>query len=119
MPRLRRDAEDCVVGDVIDGWRVEAYEADHLLRLSAGLKLPGRGWLEFRVDPLDDGVRSLIHQTAIFDPRGLAGRLYWYGVLPLHAIIFRGLLRRIADHARRDHARIAAPTCSSALPPSI
>jgi lipocalin/uncharacterized protein YbjT (DUF2867 family)/ligand-binding SRPBCC domain-containing protein len=100
MPRLRRNPDDCVVGDVIDGWRVEAYEPDRLLRLSAGLKLPGRGWLEFRVEPLDTGARSLIRQTAIFDPRGLAGRLYWYGVLPLHALIFRGLLRRIAEHAR-------------------
>jgi ligand-binding SRPBCC domain-containing protein len=100
MPRLRRHPDDCVVGDVIDGWRVEAYEPDRLLRLAAGLKLPGRGWLEFRVEPLDSGAGSLVRQTAIFDPRGVAGRLYWYGVLPLHAIIFRGLLRRIAEHAR-------------------
>ena len=55
--------------------------------------------LEFRVEPLDVGARSLIRQTAIFDPRGVAGRLYWYGVLPLHALVFRGLLRRIAEHA--------------------
>jgi lipocalin/uncharacterized protein YbjT (DUF2867 family)/ligand-binding SRPBCC domain-containing protein len=97
MPRLRRDPDDIVVGDVIDGWRVEAYEPDRLLRLSAGLKLPGRGWLEFHVDPLDAGARSLISQTATFDPRGVAGRLYWYGVLPLHSLMFRGLLRRIAE----------------------
>ena len=96
MPRSRRDPEGCIVGDVIDGWRVEAYEPDRLLRLAAGLKLPGRGWLEFRVTPLDNGARSLISQTATFDPKGVAGRLYWYAVLPLHAIIFRGLLRRIA-----------------------
>ena len=50
MPRHRRDPDACAVGDVIDGWRVEAYEPDRLLRLAAGLKLPGRGWLEFRVD---------------------------------------------------------------------
>jgi lipocalin/uncharacterized protein YbjT (DUF2867 family) len=104
MPRTRRDPNHCVVGDIIDGWRVEAYEPDRLLRLSAGLKLPGRGWLEFRVDPLDGGARSLIRQTATFDPRGVAGRLYWYGVLPLHALVFRGLLRRIAQRAVRDTA---------------
>jgi uncharacterized protein YbjT (DUF2867 family) len=99
MPRSRRDPEDCVVGDVIDGWRVEAHDPDRLLRLSAGLKLPGRGWLEFSVDPIGGGARSLIRQTATFDPRGVAGRLYWYGVLPLHALVFRGLLRRIAQGA--------------------
>jgi uncharacterized protein YbjT (DUF2867 family) len=103
VPRTRRDPEDCVVGDVIDGWRVEAYEPDRRLRLRAGLKLPGRGWLEFQVDPLDS-ARSLICQTATFDPRGVAGRLYWYGVLPLHALVFRGLLRHIAQHAVRDTA---------------
>jgi lipocalin/uncharacterized protein YbjT (DUF2867 family) len=99
MPRHRRDPDACAVGDVIDGWRVEAYEPDRLLRLAAGLKLPGRGWLEFRVTPLGDGERSLIRQTATFDPRGVTGRLYWYAVLPLHALIFRGLLRRIARRA--------------------
>jgi lipocalin/uncharacterized protein YbjT (DUF2867 family)/ligand-binding SRPBCC domain-containing protein len=104
MPRTRRDPEECVVGDVIDGWRVEAYQPDRLLRLSPGLKLPGRGWLEFRVDPFDGNARSLIRQTATFDPKGIAGRLYWYGVLPLHALVFRGLLRRIAQRAVRDTA---------------
>jgi apolipoprotein D and lipocalin family protein len=74
------------------------------LRLSAGLKLPGRGWLEFRVDPLDGGTRSLIRQTATFDPKGIAGRLYWYAVLPLHALVFRGLLRRIVQRAARNTA---------------
>ena len=102
MPRARRDPDDCVVGDVIDGWRVEAYEPNRLVRLSAGLKLPGRGWLEFRVDPLQGGARSLIRQTATFDPRGVAGRLYWYGVMPLHALVFRGLLRQIAKRAVRE-----------------
>jgi lipocalin/uncharacterized protein YbjT (DUF2867 family)/ligand-binding SRPBCC domain-containing protein len=109
MPRARRDPDDCVVGDLIDGWRVEAFEPDRVLRLSAGLKLPGRGWLEFRVHPLDGGARSLIRQTATFDPKGIAGRLYWYGVLPLHALLFRGLLRRIAQHAARDSAPAGLP----------
>jgi uncharacterized protein YbjT (DUF2867 family)/ligand-binding SRPBCC domain-containing protein len=99
MQRHRRDPDGCVAGDVIDGWRVEAFEPDRFLRLAAGLKLPGRGWLEFRVSPLSDGERSLIRQTATFDARGVTGRLYWYTVLPLHALIFRGLLRRIAGHA--------------------
>ena len=99
MPRHRRDPDACAVGDVIDGWRVEAYEPDRLLRLAAGLKLPGRGWLEFRVAPLGDGAQSVISQSAVFDPRGVTGRLYWYGVLPLHALVFRGLLRRIARRA--------------------
>jgi apolipoprotein D and lipocalin family protein len=109
MPRVRRDPEDCVIGDIIDGWRVDAYEPDRLLRLSAGLKLPGRGWLEFRVDSIDGNARSLISQTATFDPKGIAGRLYWYAVLPLHAFVFRGLLWRIAQRATRDTAPSGLP----------
>jgi hypothetical protein len=109
MPRGRRDAHACAVDDVIDGWRVEAYEPDRRLRLSSGLKLPGSGWLEFRVDPLDDGARSLIRQTATFDPRGVGGRLYWYSVLPLHAIVFRGLLRQITRRAVSDGALADLP----------
>ena len=75
MSRGRRDAECCVTGDVIDGWTVDEYEPNKRLRLAADLKLPGRGWLEFEVTPLDEGRRSLIRQTATFDPRGLLGSL--------------------------------------------
>jgi len=109
MHRGRRDPDSCAVGDPIDSWTVEAYEADRRLRLSADLKLPGRGWLEFEVTPLDGGRRSLIRQTATFDPRGLFGAAYWYAIYPVHALIFRGLLRRIAQRAgRRRVAAVAA-----------
>jgi len=105
MARGRRDQEHCAEGDALDWWTVERVEQDRLLRLSADLKLPGRGWLEFQVEPLDQG-RCRIHQTATFDPRGILGRLYWYALLPIHAVLFRGLIRAIASRAeagtRRD-----------------
>ena len=107
----RRDAEQCVENDLIDGWRVEAWEPDQRLRLSAGLKLPGRGWLEFEVMPLDEGRRSLIRQTATFDPRGILGRAYWYAVLPLHRLMFRGMLKRIAERVERGERAALAGTC--------
>ena len=94
MRRGRRDPWQLRVGDVIDFWRVEAFEPDHCLRLAAEMKLPGRAWLEFRVETAGDG--SMIRQTAIFDPVGLWGLAYWYGVYPLHGIIFGGMLRQIA-----------------------
>jgi uncharacterized protein YbjT (DUF2867 family) len=99
MHRRRRDPDSCAVGDAIDGWTVDAYEPDRRLRLSADMKLPGRGWLEFEVTLLDGGRRSLIRQTATFEPRGLMGSAYWYAIFPLHTLIFRGLLRRIAQRA--------------------
>lgn len=99
MSRGRRDADACAVGDTIDGWTVEAFEADRRLRLSADLKLPGHGWLDFEVTPLEEGQRSMIRQTATFDPRGWTGRAYWYAILPVHNLIFGGLLDRIARRA--------------------
>ncbi|UCE87573.1 MAG: SDR family oxidoreductase, partial [Deltaproteobacteria bacterium] len=92
------------VGDTIDWWRVEAYEPDRRLRLRAEMKLPGRAWLEFEVEPTERG--AAIQQTAVFDPTGLAGLLYWYGIYPLHALVFRGMLAGIAREAT-DAARQA------------
>lgn len=99
MSRGRRDDEDCHVGDTIDGWRVEVYEPHRRLRLAADLKLPGRGWLEFEVVSRDEGRASEIRQIATFDARGLLGRLYWLATVPLHALLFRGLLRNIGRRA--------------------
>ena len=97
MRRGRRDPERLAVGDVLDCSRVEAFEPDRRLRLAAEMRLPGRAWLEFEVTP--DGTGSAIRQTAEFDPRGLAGLAYWYGISPLHRIVFAGMLRAIAAAA--------------------
>lgn len=99
MRRGRRDPDVCAVGDVIDGWTVEAYEPDRWLRLSSDWKLPGHAWLEFEVTPLDGGRQSAVRQTATFDPRGLLGRAYWYALVPIHSVLFRGMLERIARRA--------------------
>jgi uncharacterized protein YbjT (DUF2867 family) len=94
MRRGRRDPDSLCVGDVVDCWRVEAIEPDHLLRLVAEMKLPGRASLEFEVTR--DSTGSVIRQTASFDPLGLLGRIYWYSVLPFHHYVFRGMLQGIA-----------------------
>ena len=57
------------------------------------MKLPGRTWLEFEVD--SDASGSIIRQTAIFEPIGLSGLLYWYALYPLYRLVFTGLLRGI------------------------
>jgi uncharacterized protein YbjT (DUF2867 family) len=38
-------------GDALDFWRVEAFEPPVLLRLSAEMRLPGRAWLQFEMEP--------------------------------------------------------------------
>ena len=97
LRRGRPDPEQLRVGDTLDWWRVETYEPDHLVRLRAEMKLPGRAWIEWEVQPSEQG--SVIRQTAVFDPSGLLGLLYWYGVYPLHALVFRGMLEGIARAA--------------------
>jgi hypothetical protein len=105
--RGRRDPERLLPGDTVDFWRVEAIERGRLLRLRSEMRLPGRAWLQFEVEP--DGDGSLIRQTALFDPAGLAGRAYWYAVWPLHGRVFRGMIRGIARAATDGPPRGARP----------
>ena len=99
MRRSRRDPEALFPGDPLDFWRVEAVERNRLVRLRAEMKVPGRAWLQFEV--LGHGDRSLIRQTALFEPHGLAGLAYWYALYPIHSLIFAGMLRRIGEAAER------------------
>jgi uncharacterized protein YbjT (DUF2867 family) len=97
LRRGRRDAEHLAPGDTVDFWRVEEIVPDRLLRLRAEMKVPGRAWLQFEVEANGEG--STIRQTAMFDPVGLAGLLYWYSVYPFHGLVFRGMLDGIARAA--------------------
>jgi uncharacterized protein YbjT (DUF2867 family) len=98
LRRGRRDPVELKVGDSVDCWRVEVFEPNRRLRLAAEMRLPGRAWLEFEVEPLARG--SLVRQTAEFDPVGLPGLMYWYLVYPLHQILFAGMLRNIVNAGR-------------------
>jgi hypothetical protein len=97
MRRGRPDPETPFPGSTLDFWRVELYEPDRRLRLFAEMKVPGRAWLEFRVEA--DGSSTVITQLAQFEPRGLSGLLYWHLLGPIHELMFRGMLRRIAAAA--------------------
>ncbi len=90
LRRGRSNPNKIAVGDAIDFWRVLYANRDEgRLLLFAEMKLPGEAWLEFRI------INGKLFQTATFRPKGLLGRLYWYGVYPLHAIIFKGLITAI------------------------
>ncbi|MSO96391.1 MAG: SDR family oxidoreductase [Thermoleophilia bacterium] len=101
LRRGRRDPVGLKVGDALDFWRVEAIEPGRLLRLGAEMKVPGRAWLQFEVSPDKDGSGSVVSQTAIFDPAGLFGLVYWYALWPFHGYIFGGMLKNIAAAAVR------------------
>lgn len=103
MRRGRRHPDELRVGDALDFFRVEAYERPSLLRLRAEMKVPGDAWLEWRITTNADG-ESELRQLARFHPRGVAGRGYWWVLLPIHKIIFKRLAQRLVVAAERSEA---------------
>ena len=99
LRRGRRDPHTLAAGDALDFWRVVSFEPNRRLSLVAEMKVPGRAWLQFEVE--SNSLGSVIRQTAIFDPAGLAGLLYWYTLYPVHYYIFKGMLHKIAEIAER------------------
>lgn len=97
LRRGRRHPYQLMPGDALDFWRVEKIEPGRLLRLAAEMKLPGRAWLQFEVE--EDASGSIVHQTAIFDPIGICGLLYWYSLYPIHQFVFKGMLKGIVAAA--------------------
>ncbi|MDY7109607.1 MAG: SDR family oxidoreductase [Planctomycetota bacterium] len=113
LRRGRRDPENVVYGDALDFWRVTAVEPDRRLELRAEMKLPGEALLTFEIEPdRGDENSCRLHQTAHFKPRGLWGLLYWYLVLPLHGVVFEGMLTGIQRAAERPAEKL--PTTTSA-----
>ena len=92
----------CRIGFYQSGCRVVGIEHDCRLSLRAEMNLPGEALLEFRIQTIN-GERCVLEQTALFIPRGLFGLLYWYSVVPFHAIVFKGMLSGI----RREAFQIA------------
>jgi len=92
LRRGRKNDTDISPGDALDFWRVLYADRDaKRLLLYAEMKLPGEAWLEFRIE------NETLIQTATFRPLGLKGRLYWYSVMPLHEVIFRGMIKRLTS----------------------
>ena len=60
--------------------------------------MPGRGWLQYEFTR--DGEATIVRQTAVFEPKGVMGRLYWYAVAPFHHFVFNGTLAGIDDRCR-------------------
>ncbi len=92
LRRGRTHKTELNVGDALDFWRViYADRTQKKLLLYAEMKLPGEAWLEFRIED------NILNQTATFRPRGIIGRLYWFGVLPFHGLIFKGMIRKLVE----------------------
>jgi len=92
--RGRRSASILEINDVLDFWRVENLNRDQLLLLRAEMKLPGKAWLEFKIESENAG--NILYINAYYQPHNLFGKFYWYFFLPFHDYIFNDLLRQIA-----------------------
>jgi uncharacterized protein YbjT (DUF2867 family) len=104
LRRGRRHPRRLRTGEALDWWRVEQLDRPRLLRLRAEMKVPGRAWLEMSVTPEPTGG-SVYRQRAVFEPRGLAGNLYWKAVTPFHRLIFGGMARKITAAAEHEPTR--------------
>jgi hypothetical protein len=97
LNRGRRDAYHLRVGESVDFWRVEDLKENERLLLRAQMKVPGKAWLEFKIQ------ENEFVQTAYFYPRGLLGRLYWYVLVPVHYFVFRNMIGSIIKKAKRSN----------------
>jgi len=93
LDRGRKHPTKMHQGEAIDFWRVlYSNKKSKRLVLYAEMKLPGEGWLEFKIDK-----NNTLYQIATFRPKGVLGRAYWGMTMPFHYFIFNGMIRRIAD----------------------
>jgi uncharacterized protein YbjT (DUF2867 family) len=121
LRRGRRDPDVVRVGDALDFWRVEDVRRPGgsepgVLRLRAEMRLPGRAWLEWRMTAVGPD-RTQVVQRALFAPRGLLGRLYWWVLLPAHGFIFRSMLEVLAADAV-ELAEVGVTTVTSSDGPT-
>lgn len=78
-------------------WHIEEREPDRI-KLRADRRGPGDRWLEMRVSPEGNGSRY--EQQAIFYPRGLLGRVYWFAGRPVQAMVLDRRVRRVTSAVR-------------------
>lgn len=97
LRRGRRHPQQVRVGEPLDFWRVVRVDSAGSLDLKAEMRMPGEAWLGWTVEP--EGAGSKLIQTAWFVPKGLLGRLYWFALVPFHAVIFPQMARGIVRAA--------------------
>lgn len=95
LRRGRRHTEHIDYGETLDFWRVVGIDQGKHLSLRAEMKLPGEAQLDFDLTPNEPQTTTGLVMTARFRPRGLAGIAYWYSVVPLHHLVFGGMLKGI------------------------
>lgn len=94
LKRGRRAQFELRVGESLDFWRVVDIKENERLLLFAQMKVPGSAWLEFKIE------NNKLIQSAYFYPKGLLGRIYWYGLIPIHYLVFNNMIKSIVKNAK-------------------
>ena len=97
LRRGRRHPTDLRVGDTVDFFKVTSV-TENRLQLLAEMRVPGHAWLEWNVKTMENGD-SLVTQQALFVPKGVLGRAYWYVLLLPHIVIFSRMLKNLVEKA--------------------
>ena len=97
LRRGRRHPTDLRVGDTVDFFKVTSV-TENRLQLLAEMRVPGHAWLEWNVKRMENGD-SLVTQQALFVPKGVLGRAYWYVLLLPHIVIFSRMLNNLVEKA--------------------
>lgn len=97
LRRGRRHPTDLRVGDTVDFFKVTSV-TENRLQLLAEMRVPGHAWLEWNVKTMENGD-SLVTQQALFVPKGVLGRAYWYVLLLPHIVIFSRMLNNLVEKA--------------------
>ncbi len=95
LKRGRRNQNELRIGESLDFWRVVDIKENERLLLFAQMKVPGSAWLEFKIE------NNKLIQSAYFYPKGLLGRLYWYGLIPIHYLVFNNMVKSIVKNASK------------------
>jgi len=94
LKRGQRDACDLRTGDCVYFWKVVNLKVNERLLLFAQMKPSGKAWLEFKIN------ENQLIQSTYFYPKGVWGRLYWYGLIPLHYLVFNNMIKNIIKKAK-------------------
>lgn len=88
-----------VVSGDLRGWQIDDDSSPGNVRLRSTGTLPGKAWMQYRASSAGGGTR--LEQRTDFFPRGLAGRVFWYGSLPARKILLGRTLQAVVAHVDR------------------
>jgi uncharacterized protein YbjT (DUF2867 family) len=91
--RGRKSLSSLQTNDVVDFMRVEDVEPNKRLLLRSEMRLPGKAWLEFKIE--EAAGKRRLSVSAYFYTSTVFGKVYWYILFPFHRIIFNNLIEQI------------------------